>query len=396
MAPAGLAFADEGFSKRRRAVRLWSAAALFIALLGLLLAATWFIANRENASDLAKAGRWTISAQQARRFTLPPDKDAAELVTKTAADREFLRSLSPDQARAANALIPLATDIGPPARPFFVPIENGGQDYLKALDCMAAAIYYEAEAEPVDGQRAVAQVVLNRVRHLAYPHSICGVVFQGAERSTGCQFSFTCDGSTRRKPSAAGWALARRIAAAAMRGAVYAPVSLATHYHADYVLPYWAPTLVKQRIIGRHIFYRWPGAWGKPASFATRYDGAESAPQGDGQMLWAEMNQMDNMSESADALAAGEQPLSAARPVIAMAGEGAGAAAPYDGKGIVRLFSRAPPAPQSAPSAASSTAPPPSLPRQSVTGGVILSGAPAANRPVASEKTGEPERKIGP
>ena len=67
------------------------------------------------------------------------------------------------------------------------------------LECLAEAVYYEARSEPQEGQRAVAQVVLNRVRHIAYPGTICGVVYQGSERRTGCQFTFTCDGSLARR-----------------------------------------------------------------------------------------------------------------------------------------------------------------------------------------------------
>jgi spore germination cell wall hydrolase CwlJ-like protein len=72
-------------------------------------------------------------------------------------------------------------------------------------DCLTAAIYYEAASEPDDGQRAVAQVVLNRVAHPAYPKTVCGVVYQGSERGTGCQFTFTCDGALARKPSRYFW-----------------------------------------------------------------------------------------------------------------------------------------------------------------------------------------------
>src|SRR5690606_37364832 len=85
-------------------------------------------------------------------------------------------------------------------------------DMGRALECLTAAIYYEAASESDDGQRAVAQVILNRVRHPAFPNSVCGVVYQGSERATGCQFSFSCDGAMARKPSTTGWARAQRIA----------------------------------------------------------------------------------------------------------------------------------------------------------------------------------------
>ncbi|MDZ7587989.1 MAG: cell wall hydrolase [Parasphingorhabdus sp.] len=91
------------------------------------------------------------------------------------------------------------------------------------LQCLTQAVYYEAASEPDAGQRAVAQVVLNRVRHPAYPRTVCGVVYQGSERRTGCQFTFTCDGSLRRTPSAFFWERARRVAADALAGRIGSP-----------------------------------------------------------------------------------------------------------------------------------------------------------------------------
>ena len=97
---------------------------------------------------------------------------------------------------------------------------------------------YEAGDDPA-GQRAVAQVVLNRVRHPAFPKTVCGVVFEGQDRTTGCQFTFSCDGAlTRWSPSPALWTAARQIATAALTGTVYRPVGYATHYHTDWVVPY--------------------------------------------------------------------------------------------------------------------------------------------------------------
>jgi hypothetical protein len=119
--------------------------------------------------------------------------------------------------------------------------------------------------------------VLNRVRHPAYPSTVCGVVFEGARRTTGCQFSFTCDGSLRRAPMAPHWQRARQVAEAALNGYVYAPAGWATHYHANYVVPYWASSLVKSTVVGTHIFYRWRGGWGRAPAFASRYAGVEPA-----------------------------------------------------------------------------------------------------------------------
>ena len=138
------------------------------------------------------------------------------------------------------------------------------------------AVYYEAAREPIKGQEAVAQVVLNRVRHPAYPKSICGVVFQGAARQTGCQFTFTCDGALRWAPQLALWRQAQQVARRALSGFVDKDVGSATHYHAAYVAPYWAPTLVKMTQVGQHIFYRWTGPWGEPPAFVGRYAGREA------------------------------------------------------------------------------------------------------------------------
>ncbi|WP_156135334.1 cell wall hydrolase [Novosphingobium malaysiense] len=132
----------------------------------------------------------------------------------------------------------------------------------KAADCLADAAWYEAGNDP-KGQRAVIQVVLNRMKHPAFPKTACGVVFEGAQRQTGCQFTFTCDGSLfSRHPGPRAWKQARKRAEAALDGAVDRDVSLATHYHADYVSPWWSGHLQQVSRVGPHIFYRWPGLFG--------------------------------------------------------------------------------------------------------------------------------------
>ena len=113
------------------------------------------------------------------------------------------------------------------------------------------------------------------MRSNAFPNSVCGVVYQGSQKRTGCQFTFTCDGALNRTPNPKSWQSAREIAAAALHGAVFAPVGHATHYHANYVVPYWASSMAKVTTIGAHLFYRWQGNW-KPATyFGQRYAGAE-------------------------------------------------------------------------------------------------------------------------
>ncbi len=167
---------------------------------------------------------------------------------------------------------------GPAAQPYVFRGRNA-TDTLRASLCLTAAIYYEAANEPDDGQRAVAQVVLNRVRHPAWPDTVCDVVYQGTERpGTLCQFTFGCDGALARGPSTSGWLRARRVAQAALAGYVHAPAGLATHYHTLAVAPSWGKSLTPVGIYGAHIFYRLPGGAGAPHAFNAQYWGNEPTP----------------------------------------------------------------------------------------------------------------------
>ncbi len=179
-----------------------------------------------------------------------------------------------ENGRELGALI----DVGAAARPFFA--SGSGIAHLRASECLAQAVWYEAASESEAGQRAVAQVVLNRVAHPAWPNSVCGVVYQGSQRSTGCQFTFTCDGSLMRRPSGMSWARAQRIADEALAGSVYAPVGLATHYHTLWVNPYWASTLDHIGTIGAHRFYRLRGRNGQAGAFRGGYAGFEPVVSG--------------------------------------------------------------------------------------------------------------------
>ena len=127
--------------------------------------------------------------------------------------------------------------------------------------CLAEAVYFEARSEPVDGQAAVAQVVLNRVRSGLYPNSICGVVYQNRHRYNACQFSFACEGKSLRVTESESWRAAVKVADDVLSGTTYlSDVGSATHYHANYVRPRWARSLVKMDVIGRHIFYKLPAS----------------------------------------------------------------------------------------------------------------------------------------
>ncbi|OJU08781.1 MAG: cell wall hydrolase, partial [Caulobacterales bacterium 68-7] len=183
--------------------------------------------------------------------------------------------LTDEDARRINALNPFNFDAIRPAAPFVLPAQGAERD--RAVHCLTQAVYFEAATEPLEGRRAVAQTVLNRLRHPGYPKSVCGVVFEGAARASGCQFSFTCDGSLGRPLNLMLWAQAEDVARQALAGYVAKDVGAATHYHADYVLPYWAPTLIKLTQIGAHIFYRWTGPAGEPGAFTGRYAGGETS-----------------------------------------------------------------------------------------------------------------------
>ncbi|WP_235523992.1 cell wall hydrolase [Sphingomonas sp. Leaf33] len=150
-------------------------------------------------------------------------------------------------------------------------------DKARAVQCLTTAIYYEAATEPDDGQAAVAQVILNRVRHPTFPATVCGVVYQGSERR-GCQFSFACDGAMARAPMPSAWDRARRVAARALAGYVFAPVGMATHYHTYAVTPSWNRSLVMTGMFGAHLFHRWKGYWGTPLAFRQAYLGGEPMP----------------------------------------------------------------------------------------------------------------------
>ncbi|MCC7266176.1 MAG: cell wall hydrolase [Caulobacteraceae bacterium] len=130
------------------------------------------------------------------------------------------------------------------------------------LECLTAAVYYEARGESAAGQAAVAQVILNRVHDPRFPKSVCSVVYQGAG-GRGCQFSFACDGVLDRAGGGAAWDRARRVAARALSGFVMAEVGNATHFHATRVSPGWGSGLRQVAQIGLHVFYR-PARGGAP------------------------------------------------------------------------------------------------------------------------------------
>ncbi|MFV0625106.1 cell wall hydrolase [Sphingomonas sp. ac-8] len=241
------------------------------------------VAGGAGLAFMAHAGRIAFDQQQRaaeRRMTLP-----ARSTTPAEAPAFSGTLAAPQAGTTGTAPLPdlpipaLATLEGGgsvvPAKPFHA--RGSVLDQARALECLTTAIYYEAATEPDDGQRAVAQVVLNRVRHPAFPATVCGVVYQGSERR-GCQFSFACDGALSRPRAPGPWARARRVAALALSGSVFAPAGLATHYHTYAVTPAWNRSLVMTGAFGAHFFHRWKGWWGTADAFSDRYAGHEPAP----------------------------------------------------------------------------------------------------------------------
>ncbi len=221
---------------------------------------------RFDPAQLALAVRHDPNERRAALYGLTPGWESLTLAGKPTLD---LGATGLD-AHRMNAAMPAAAGALRPARPFVFKAASE-TDRLRALRCLTQGVYYEAALESTEGQEAVAQVILNRVRDPNYPNSICGVVFQGAERTTGCQFSFTCDGALAQAPVGWAWTRARTVAERALAGHVAIKVGTATHYHADYVHPWWSPTLAKITQIGAHIFYRWKGANGDTAAFRQAY-----------------------------------------------------------------------------------------------------------------------------
>ncbi len=158
----------------------------------------------------------------------------------------------------------------PAARPFRMAGDNPLAG-ARELDCLSAAVYYEARGEGFQGQAAVAQVVLNRVRHPAFPKSVCAVVYQGAQSRT-CQFSFACDGSMRRNKEPAAWRRAQDVAARALAGYVLAAVGGATHFHVASLGDVWGQGMQRVAQVGSHVFYRFSGRSGASSAFRAAPD----------------------------------------------------------------------------------------------------------------------------
>jgi spore germination cell wall hydrolase CwlJ-like protein len=189
---------------------------------------------------------------------------AATLTTGAGTGPVHARDKTPATVKAAAVTLPKARPSLPRHQPApldlrvtAAPVDPEAYQRRQA-NCLAKAIYFEARSESVDGQFAVARVILNRTENPHYPDTICRVVYQNAHRVNRCQFSFACDRLPDEPDESIAWALALGMAEALVRmeqPLLSEKLLQSTHYHADYVRPYWAPQLAMTGTVGRHIFY---------------------------------------------------------------------------------------------------------------------------------------------
>jgi hypothetical protein len=226
------------------------------------------------------------------------------------------------------------------ARPFHL---TAGAPPDRDVDCLTDAVYYEARGESSAGQAAIAQVVLNRVRHPAFPKSICGVVFQGA-RQGDCQFSFACNGALggQREPEA--WRRAKTVAERALAGFVMPVVGDATNFHVASARPGWGANMMRVAQIGLHIFYRFSGHAGASSRFTGQPE--LSAPGSD-----AVQRQI---------LASAASPMGSAAPDARPAGQYLLASAVVSAAPAPQAVAPTPPAPSTSAKPASDTSATPS------------------------------------
>lgn len=256
-------------SKARADWRAPTCAALIGSGIGLALGAAYMTGGMARTateearnSRIAEAAAGGFSESTLQRETATMDAG----VVRIASRHDPLNAGGAAQRDRQNALLAARLQRGPEIAlrgpitatlPVAAPFQLAGAlETSRELECMTQAVYFEARGETPAGQAAVAQVVLNRVRHPAFPKSVCGVVFQGAGKRVGCQFSFACDGSMRRGRESAAWNRAKKVASRALSGAVVASVGNATHFHTTNVAPNWGPRLIRTAEVGMHVFYR--------------------------------------------------------------------------------------------------------------------------------------------
>ena len=223
---------------------------------------------------VASAPRFGLSAGG---DPMPFDDGATPMFDDSAAQASATPTLKDDK------ILVLALPVTPPAALAAAPADPDQPDYaalipakdsVRQMRCLAEAVYFESRSEPLDGQAAVAHVVLNRVRSGLYPNNVCGVVYQDRERAFACQFSFACEGKSLQIQEPGPWAVAMRIAKEVVNGERYdSKLALALNYHANYVYPPWAPMLKRVEKVGNHIFYAMkPGVIWAPGAVVAKAD----------------------------------------------------------------------------------------------------------------------------
>jgi spore germination cell wall hydrolase CwlJ-like protein len=227
----------------------------------------------------AAASGFSDSALRQTAAAMPPGVLAAArrhdpFTVAGGAERDRQAALLAGRLERPAAPVAAAGRIGPAAEPFRL---TGALEQSRDLDCLSSAVYYEARGESAAGQAAVAQVVLNRVRHPAFPKTVCGVVFQGVANG-GCQFSFACNGAMRRGKEPAAWARARDVAAKALGGHVMAEVGEAVNFHVASLGSVWGASMRRVGQVGSHVFYTFGGHGGSPGAFHGGGYAAEPRP----------------------------------------------------------------------------------------------------------------------
>lgn len=215
-------------------------------------------ANQQDAYELRDRSERLAAAQDAGAVLRADENTPALLKHDWLRSVEY--SLERDPGSALSRYAALERDRA--ALSSFATLEVGhmrqAENMVEQTQCLATAIYYEARSERTEGQLGVAEVIMNRVADHRYPNTICDVVFQGRTRTTGCQFTFTCDGALSKEPRGKLWDKAQTIASHVVMGLNEEKTGGATHYHATYVNPVWNSGLVRTERIGTHIFYRFP------------------------------------------------------------------------------------------------------------------------------------------
>jgi spore germination cell wall hydrolase CwlJ-like protein len=215
------------------------------------------------AVGLASGGAY-LAVDQARASVRPIKAPESARAAKAVASAPVPAQLAADAPSALKAGLRLTSD-PTPAQPF--QLRGALQNSSRDLDCLTAAVYYEARGETAAGQAAVAQVVLNRVRHPAFPKTVCGVVYQGVHTGNGCQFSFACSGAIGRPHEQAAWRRSQEVAIHALEGGVMSAVGDATHFHAARAGASFGRGMTRVAQVGLQVFYKFSGYEGSPGRY---------------------------------------------------------------------------------------------------------------------------------